>query len=172
MIGTNRSIRGDEMSVSSISSSSLIPSSNQNTQTNLRKFQHEFQQLGSDRQTGTSAPPSSSPILQTFKQLGQDLQSGSVSAAQQDSTHLQTDFQKVEHTRNHHHHPVRGPLEISQGNDQSGPAGQAQESGNLSSAPAAYNSALQDFQHFGQTTAASLTPELSPLSSNSISVSA
>src|SRR5579863_1256083 len=106
------------MSVSSISSSSLIDSSNQNTQTNLRKFQQEFQQLGSDLQTGTlstagqdfatlpqlaaqgnltspstslstSPTPSSSPIAQTFNQLGQAVQSGSVSAAQQDNTELQ-----------------------------------------------------------------------------------
>jgi hypothetical protein len=151
MIGTNRSInfRGDAMSVSSISSSSLIPSSNQNTQTNLRKFQQEFQQLGSDLQTGT------------------------LSAGRQDNTQLQTNFQKAEHTRGHHHHPVRDPLETSQGNDQSG---QAQQSGDVlsssSSVPAAYNSALQDFQHFGQGSAATLTPDLSALSSNSISVSA
>jgi hypothetical protein len=171
MVGTNRSIRGDEMSVSSISCSSLINASNQNTQTNLRKFQQEFQQLGSDLQSGMSAPPSNSLIAQTFNQLGEAVQSGSVSAAQQDSTHLQTDFQKVEHTHGHHHHPVRDPLETSQGNDQSG---QGLQPGDVSSSsiPAAYNSALQDFQHFGQGTAASLTPELSPLSSNSISVSA
>jgi len=188
------------MSVSSISSSSLIDSSNQNTQTNLRKFQQEFQQLGSDLQTGTlstagqdfatlpqlaaqgnltspstslstSPTPSSSPIAQTFNQLGQAVQSGSVSAAQQDNTELQTNLQKAEHTHGHHHHPARDPLETSQGNDQSG---QALQSGNVSSSsvPAAYNSALQDFQHFGQGTAASLTPDLSALSSNSISVSA
>jgi hypothetical protein len=178
------------MSVSSISSSSLISSSNQNTPNNLRKFQQEFQQLGSDLQTGTlstarqdfatlrqvaaqgnstSPTPSSSPIAQTFNQLGQAVQSGTVSAAQQNNTHLQTDFQKVEHTHKHHHHPVRDPLETSQGNDQSG---QAPQSGNVSSAPAAYNSALQDFQHFGQGTAASLTSELSQLSANSVSVSA
>jgi hypothetical protein len=169
MIETTRSIRGDEMSVSSISSSSLIPSSNQNPHNNLRKFQSEFQQLRSDLQTGTSAPPSGSPIAQTFKQLGQALQSGSVSATQQDNTQLQTNFQKAEHTHGHHHHPVRDPLETTQGNDQSG---QAVQSGDVSSVPAAYNSALQDFQHFGQGTAASLTPDLSALSSNSISVSA
>jgi hypothetical protein len=151
MIGTNRSMnfRGDEMSVSSISSISLIPSSNQNTQTNLRRFQQEFQQLGSDLQTGT------------------------LSTARQDHTQLQTNFQKAEHTRKHHHHPVRDPLETSQWNDQSG---QVPQSGNVSSSsssvPAAYNSVLQDFQHFGQGTAASLTPDLSALSSNSISVSA
>jgi hypothetical protein len=159
------------MSVSSISSISLIPSSNQNTQTNLRKFQQEFQQLGSDLQTSTSPTPSGSPIAQTFNQLGQAVQSGSVSAAQRDSTQLQTNFQKAEHTHGHHHHPVRDRLETSQGNDQSG---QALQSGDVSSSsvPAAYNSALQDFQHFGQGTAASLTPDLSALSSNSISVSA
>ena len=159
------------MSVSSISSSSFIPSSNRNTQTNLRKFQQEFQKLGSDLQTGTSPSPSSSAIAQTFKQLGHALQSGSVSAAQQDNTQLQTNFQKAEHTRGHHHHPVRDPLETSQGSDQSG---QAVQSGDVSSSsvPAAYNSALQDFQHFGQGTAASLTPDLSALSSNSISLSA
>ena len=159
------------MSVSSISSISLINSSNQNTQTNLRKFQQEFQQLGSDLQTRTSPTPSNSPIAQTFNQLGQAVQSGSVSAAHRDNTQLQTDFQKAEHTHGHHHHPVRNPLETSQGNDQSG---QVLQSGDVSSSsvPAAYNSALQDFQHFGQGTAASLTPDLSALSSNSISVSA
>jgi hypothetical protein len=184
------------MSVSSISSSSLIPSSNQNTQTNLQKFQQEFQQLGSDLQTATlstagqdfaalpqfaaqgnlaspstSPTPSSSPIAQTFNQLGQAVQSGSASGPRQDNTQLQTNFQKAEHTHGHHHHPARDPLETSQGNDQSG---QAPQPGDVSSSsvPAAYNSALQDFQHFGQGTAASLTPDLSALSSNSISVSA
>jgi hypothetical protein len=194
------------MSVSSISSSSLIDSGNQNIQTNLRKFQQEFQQefqqLGSDLQTGTlstaqqdfsalpqfaaqgnltspstspgtSPSPRSSPIAQTFNQLGQAVQSGSASGPQQDNTQLQTNFQKAEHTHGHHHHPARDPLETSEGNDQSGQGLQPGDvSSSSSSVPAAYNSALQDFQHFGQGTAASLTPDLSALSSNSISVSA
>jgi hypothetical protein len=148
-----------------------------NSPSKFKQFQQEFQQLGSDLQTSTSPSPRGSPIAQTFNQLGQAVQSGSVSAAHRDNTQLQTDFQKAEHTHGHHHHPVRDPLETSQGNDQSG---QAQQSGDVSSSsssssssvPAAYNSALQDFQHFGQGTAASLTPDLSALSSNSISVTA
>lgn len=100
-------VRGDAMSVSGISSSCLIDSSNQNIHNHLRQFQKEFQQLGADLQTGTlsaarqdfatlrklapqgkspSPTPSSSPIVQMFHQLGRDLQSGDVSAAQQEDS--------------------------------------------------------------------------------------
>lgn len=123
------------MSVSGISSSSLIDSSNQNIHNHLRQFQKEFQQLGSDLQTGTlsaarqdfatlrklapqgnspSPTPSSSPIVQTFHQLGQDLQSGNVSAAQQDYATLKQDFQKVAHTQGHHRLHLQGGGGISQ----------------------------------------------------------
>jgi hypothetical protein len=46
-------VRGDTMSVSGISSSSLIDSSNQSVHNNMRQFQQEFQQLGIDLQNGT-----------------------------------------------------------------------------------------------------------------------
>ena len=167
------------MSVSAISSSSLINSSNQNVHNNLRQFQQEFQQLGSDLQNGTlsaarqdfstlrglagngssssptsSSTSSSSPTVQTFKQLGQDLQSGNVSAAHQDFATLKQDFQKI--AQSHHHHHVRDAGAASPGAD---PSGVTLQSGDAASAQTAYTSLL-DFQQFGQ--GASLIPQFSP----------
>ena len=174
------------MSVSAISSSSLIHSSTPDVHNNLRKFQQEFQQLGSDLQNGTlsaarqdfstlrglvgqgssSSPTSiSSPVVQTFKQLGQDLQSGSVSAARQDYATLKQDLQKI--AQRHHHHRVRDSGETS-GFDQSG---LPMQSGSAASAQSAYRSLL-DFQQFGQGDGAALVPQFPQLSSNSVSVNA
>lgn len=178
------------MSVSAISSSSLINSSTPNVHNNLRKFQQEFQQLGSDLQNGTlsaarqdfsrlrglvgqgssSSPTSSStstssPVVQSFKQLGQDLQSGSVSAARRDYATLKQDFQKI--AQSHHHHRVRDAGETS-GFD---PSGLPPQSGSAASAQTAYSSLL-DFQQFGQGDGAALVPQFPQLSSNSVSVNA
>src|SRR5579862_6667361 len=110
------------MSVSAIPSSQLNPSSQiqsttQGVHNNLRKFQADFLQLGSDLQNGTQSaaeaeysalqglvPPGSSasstnsnnPIIQTFQQLGQNLQAGNASGAKQDYSDLKTDFQEVD----------------------------------------------------------------------------
>ena len=161
------------MSVSAVSSSQLDPSSQvssstQNVHNNLRKFQADFLQLGSDLQNGTQSaaeadysalqglvPPGSSasptnsanPIIQTFQQLGQNLQAGNASGAKQDYSDLKTDFQKVDHAHGHHHFRVQ---------DQS-----------------AYQSLLQEFQHQpALVDNAGLIPQLSGSTSNNVSVSA
>ncbi len=66
----------------------------------LPRAQSDFAAL---QQSGLQANPSSSsqsadPIVQAFNQLSQDLQSGNVSAAQQDYAALQQDFQQFVHT--------------------------------------------------------------------------
>jgi hypothetical protein len=184
------------MSVSAISSS-LINASAQNSSTtqnvhnNLRQFQQEFQQLGSDLQTGSqsaikqdyaalqalvpqgsaaSPTASSNPIIQSFHQLGQDLQAGNASAAKQDYSTLKQDFQRVENTHDHHHFRVQDPGAVKQSFED---LGQALQSGNASSAQTAYRSLAQEFQHQpALVDNAGLIPQLSASTSGSVSVSA
>lgn len=130
------------MSVSGISSSSLSTyGASGSSQNNFQQIQKEFQQLGQDLQSGnltaaqsdfvtltksvpklaeaisspstsstssTSASQSSNPLLQDFQQLSSDLQSGNLSAAQQDYTNIQQAFQhfspKSGGPEGHHHH--------------------------------------------------------------------
>jgi hypothetical protein len=115
------------MSVSGISSSNLFNYSNQNIQNNQQQFQQEFHQLG------------------------QDLQSGNVSAAQKDYTNLKQDFQNPSHTRAHHHHRSHSAdgSELSQPFDQ---LGQALQSGNVSSGQTAYSSMVQDLPQLALAT--------------------
>jgi len=174
------------MSVSGISSS-LFEFGNQNVQNKMQEFQQEFQQLGKDLQSGdlsaaqsdfttlqqlapqnnltstattTTSSSGSSSLAQAFSQLGQDLQSGNLSGAQQDFSTIQQDFQQAaqsqgQQSEGHHHHHHHGgggdngSSAISQLFDQ---LGQALQSGNLSSAQQAYNSLAQDFQQGGQST--------------------
>jgi hypothetical protein len=126
------------MSVSGIASSNLFNYSDQNLQNNLQPLQQEFQQLGQDLQSGNlSAAQSSNPIVQAFHQLGQDLQSGNVSAAQRNYSKVKRDYQNAAHTRIRQYHAIRsGDGELSQ-------LGQALQSSNVSSAQTAYNSLLQ-----------------------------
>ena len=174
------------MSVSATSTNSLIQSSNQHSPINLQQFQQQFQELGSDLQTGNlssantqfaalqalvpgsqSASQSQSPIVQTFNQLGQDIQSGGLTAAQQDYGTLKTDLNKI--ALNHGHHRVHDPMETAQGNDQ---LGQTLQASNASSAQSAYSSLLQGIQQYGPGSLATLTPDLPTLSSSSFSASA
>jgi hypothetical protein len=173
------------MSVSAISTNSLIQSSNQNTPINLQQFQKQFQQLGSDLQggnlstanqefsslqalvPGSSASQAQSPVVQTFNQLGRDIQSGSLPAAQQDYGTLKTDLNKI--ALNHSHHREHDPMETAQGNDQ---LGQTLQASNASTAQSAYSSLLQEVQQYRPGSLASLTPDLTTLSSGSFSASA
>ena len=178
------------MSVSGIAST-LFDSSNQTVQNNMQQFKQEFQQLGKDLQSGNlsaaqadfvtlqqlgpkgiSDPTiqSGNPLSQAFNKLAQDLASGNISAAQQDYAKIQQAFQhQASRAHGHHHHhsgDENGESAISQLMDQ---LGQALQSGDLSSAQAAYQSLLQDFQQASQSnepTAASTT------SSSSVSLNA
>ena len=69
------------MSVSGISSSNLFDSSNQTIQNNMQQFQKEFQQLGQDLQSGNLSAAQSDFV--TLQQLGP--QSNSNSAAPNNS---------------------------------------------------------------------------------------
>ena len=136
------------MSASAIVSSSFLNYDNQTIQSRMQRFRQEFQQLG------------------------QDLQSGNLSAAQQDYSNIQQDFQNhAEQVQGHHHHHHSGGgsegSAISQIFDQ---LGQALQSGSLSAAQQAYNSLLQDLQQFGQTSGQASTQQTP--SSSSLSVSA
>ena len=171
------------MSVSGILSSSLSSYNVQSMQSQMKQFQQEFQQLGTDLQSGnlttaqsdyaalqpsssatqTSSSPNTGSIAQAFNQLGTDLQSGNLTAAQQDYSTIQQDAQnqssQVHH--HHHHHGGGGSQEnaISQMFQQ---LGQDLQSGQLSAAQQAYGSLQQDLQQ--------LTP-LAGASSNASSVS-
>jgi len=174
------------MSVSAISTNSLIQNSNQHTPLSLQQFQQQFQELGTDLQSGNlssantqfaalqalvpgsqSASQSQVPIVQTFHQLGTDIQSGSLTAAQQDYGTLKTDINKI--ALNHSHHRERDPMETAQGNDQ---LGQTLQTSTAATAQSAYNSLLQGIQQYGPGSLAALTPDLPTLSSSSFSTSA
>jgi len=108
------------MSVSGISSSSLFNYSNQNIQNNLKQFQQEFQQLG------------------------QDLQNGNVSAAQQDFATLQQLGPQASSTSSTTSNPMAQALNQ---------LGQDLQSGNVSAAQKDYTNLKQDFQHAAHTRA-------------------
>lgn len=135
------------MTTSGISSSSLFNYENQSVQNNVRQFQQEFQQRG------------------------QDLQSGNISAAQQDYSNIQQDFQNRATEGHHHHHGGGGggSSEIAQLFDQ---LGQNPQSGNLSSAQQVFATLQQDLQQYGVNSQVSLGLPQSQLSSNAVSVNA
>ena len=175
------------MSISAISTNTLAASVNQSIQSKLQQFRQEFQQLGSDLQSGnlsaaqqdvstlpglasqsssTSSTASSNPIAQAFNQLAQDLQSGNISGAQQDFGNLKQDFQKAGQGHDNIRHHVHG----FEGDGQTLPPwGQTPPSATTSAAQTAYNSLLQDFQQIGSGDA--LTPPLQAGTSSSGSVS-
>jgi len=182
------------MSVSGILSSSFSNSDIQSSQSEFQKFQQELQQLGQDLQSGnlsaaqadfvtlqqdapqsaasassssTTSTQSENPIEQAFKQLAQDLQSGNLSAAQQDYATIQQDFknqaaqqsqadQGNEGTETHHHHHHGGESSQNGVSQLFSQLGQELQSGDLSSAQQTYTSLEKDFaaysQQSGQTT--------------------
>jgi len=93
---------------------------------------------------------------QEFQQLGQDLQSGNLSAAQQDYAKLQQDSPIAVKSLIHHRHPHRmGGGESGSNNGSSqvsqlfSELGQELQSGNVSAAQQAYSSLLQDLPQLG-----------------------
>jgi hypothetical protein len=170
------------MSVSGISTTNLfnIQSSNPPTATSFQKAQAEFQQLGTDLQSGNlsaaqsdystlqSLVPQSSyaasvlkgnnPIGNAFTQLGEDLKSGNLSGAQQDYSTLRQDFQKLPH------HVVVNPgspaFPVSRLFDQLGSELQA---GDLSTAQQTYSSLTQQLGQDSSSTS-SLAVGTAPLS--------
>jgi|ERR1700735_3964186 len=121
------------MSVSGISSSNFAEYNTQSAQNTGQQIKQDFQQLGTDLQSGnlsaaqadfatlqqalpqnggtsqtqasaTSQTQTSNPIQQAFAQLSQALQSGNLSAAQQDYATIQQDAQNQPAPTHHHHH--------------------------------------------------------------------
>ena len=154
-----------------------------NTPSRFKQFQQEFQQLGKDLQagnltqaqtdlvtleqnspflrtgagataTGSSAIAGNNPIAQAFNQLAQDLRAGNVSAARQDFSAIQQDFQNAQSQApaqgegHHHHHAFSGQSAASPLAQLFTQLGQALQTGNLSSAQQAYSTLQQDFQQF------------------------
>jgi outer membrane protein assembly factor BamD (BamD/ComL family) len=116
------------MSVSGISSTNFVDTSNQSVQTKQEEIQKEFQQLGQDLQSGNvsaaqsdfatiqqlvpklnaGSPQSYDPLVRAFTKLGQDLQSGDTSAAQQDYAKIQQVFQNRAQQAQGVHHAHHG----------------------------------------------------------------
>jgi len=135
--------------------------------------------------TTASSTSSSNPIVQAFEQLASDLQSGNLTAAQQDFSTLQQDVQaQAPQFHRHHHH--RGESQSSEssssnGNEQNGIVQTFQQlvkdlqSGNTSAAQQGYSSLEQDFQQFAQqqglTTAGGGSSSTAPDASAASSIS-
>jgi outer membrane protein assembly factor BamD (BamD/ComL family) len=102
----------------------------------------------SSTSTSTSSTSSSSPtstsLSSLYSQLGQDLQSGNLSAAQQDYTDIE---QKMSSAQGHHHHHHGSGSGSSSSELQQTLAqlGQALQSGSLTSAQTAYSQLQQEF---------------------------
>ena len=138
------------MSVSGISSNNLFSYYNtQDVQSKMKQFQQEFQQLG------------------------QDLQSGNLSAAQQAYSTIQQDVQQASpHMHHHHHHLSTGTSDTTSSSNnplaqEFSTLGQALQSGNLSAAQTAYSTMQQDLMQLGWTSAS--TPQTA---NNTVSVTA
>ena len=162
------------MSVAGILSTAALSIGSQFFQSRMQKMKQEFQQLGTDLQSGnlsaaqsdfaalqqmqpqsaSSTAAKSGSISQDFKQLATDLKAGNTTAAQQDFTKLQQDFQS-QGTQAHHHHHHHGGGSSSSGSDAVSQLfsqlGSALQSGNLSAAQTAYSTMLQTFAQYGQT---------------------
>ena len=173
-------------------------------QSNFQKVQQDFHLLGEDLQsgnlaqaqsdfsalervfpgaqpataTGTQVPSlTTNPLSQEISQLGQDLKTGNLPAAQSDFSTLQRDLQQlggVSTRRYHHHHRV-----LADATGQQNPAtlfgelGQDLQSGNLAAAQQTYSALQQDFLQFASTgTGAAASGAPSGSTSSSLSVTA
>jgi hypothetical protein len=170
-----------------------ILSGSQHHQSPIQQIRSEFQQLGQDLQSGnltqaqsdfttlsqnlssviqnsavtaaptTTAAANTNPVAQAFAQLGQDLQSGNLQAAQQDFTTIQQDAQQqlnatqVQGHHHHHHHAERSQDSSSSSSSQStnpilqtfNQLAQSLQSGNLQSAQQAFSTLQTDLQQIG-----------------------
>jgi hypothetical protein len=134
--------------------------------------------------TGATSSASSNPILQAFQSLGKDLQSGNLSAAQQDFATIQQSAQQAQasghaHHGHHHHHAgsddsnSSSPISTLQQDFTS--LGQSLQSGSLSSAQQAYASLQSDLQQFlpsFATTSTTGAGSTSPSATTGVSVTA
>lgn len=175
----------------------------QTSQSSKQQFQQEFQQLGQALQSGNlssaqadfttlqqqfgsstsstqststtsaSSSQSSSTFTQELNQLAQALQSGNLTAAQQDYSAVQQDAQNQTQKAHHHHHDRdRSGSGSGNGNSQNlfaqslDQVGQALQAGNLSAAQQAYSSFQQEFPQLAQSSSLSQSSLLSSLTVN------
>jgi outer membrane protein assembly factor BamD (BamD/ComL family) len=105
--------------------------------------------------SATSTSSNSNLVLRAFQALGQDLQSGNLTAAQQDFAAIQQSAQQSQASdqSRHGHHPhhsadanTTSPISLLQQDFSS--IGQNLQSGNLASAQRAYASLHSDLQQF------------------------
>jgi outer membrane protein assembly factor BamD (BamD/ComL family) len=133
--------------------------------------------------TTTPANPTAattSPILQAFNQLGQDLQSGNLQAAQQDFTNIQQDAQQAAaQAGGHHHHHFVDNSQNSSSSQQSNPIDQAfsqlaqsLQSGNLQGAQQSYSALQSDLQQIGGfTSSGASTPSSTAAGTGGLNIS-
>lgn len=183
------------MSVAGIFGNSFLDDGVQNMQSTMQQMEQDFEQLGQDLQAGnltaaqsdlatlrrleslsiSSASPSSSsssantnnPIVQAFSQLSQDMQSGNLSAAQQDYSTIQQDIQNRAARYAGHHHHSDSSSSTNAMSQLFSQLGQELQSGSLSSAQQTYSTMQQDLQLLGQSATQSTST-----SSNTLSVNA
>jgi hypothetical protein len=107
--------------------------------------------------SSTSSTANTNPVLQAFQSLGKDLQSGNLSAAQQDFATIQQSAQQAQASgqahHGHHHHHAGGSdssttFPTSTLQQDFTLLGQDLQSGNLSTAQQAYASLQSDLQQF------------------------
>lgn len=163
------------MSVAGISSS-LFSYLSQSLHSKGHQVRQEFQQLGSDLASGnlsaaqsdfaslqqlqtqastststsstaSASATSSRTLTQELQQLSQDLQSGNLTAAQQDYSAIQQQASAVAPPTSHHHHHHSSGASATQNTvaQEFQQLGQALQSGDLSSAQQAYTTLQQTF---------------------------
>ena len=105
--------------------------------------------------SGAAPASTANPVLQAFQSLGKDLQSGNLSAAQQDFATIQQSAQQAQasgqaHHGPHHHHEgdANSSSPISTLLQDFTSLGQDLQSGNLATAQQAYASLQSDLQQF------------------------
>jgi soluble cytochrome b562 len=173
-----------------LTQSATQSTSQTNSHNKFKQIEQDMQQLGSDLSSGnltqaqsdfsalqkllpssqqsstassattSSSSQTTSPLLTALNQLGQDLQSGNLSAAQSDYATVQQDVQQVSQQQgaggtHHHRHHYSGSDSNSSSSQQNpisalfSELGTSLQSGNLSAAQTAYSSLQQDFQLLG-----------------------
>lgn len=134
-----------------------------------------FDLLGAHSSQGASAAASNSgssaPAQTEFQQLGQDLQSGNLSAARQDFAAIDQGVRQRTVQILHHHHFTSGAA-------QSGAAGslaqdfsalaQALQAGNLSAAQSAFSTLVQGLEQPPSSSSSSLSAASSQNASTSV----
>jgi len=117
--------------------------------------------------SASASAPGNNPVAQAFQQLGRDLKSGNLQAAQQDYANLQQDVQlagqlnagqQVGEHHHRHHHPVGGGTQAASSpssprqssvNQAFGTLAQDLQAGNLSGAQSAFATLQNDLQQLG-----------------------